>query len=415
VTDQPTSPQPTTPFRAAAYRGYRSFDYLQVGVDLPDIALAPSFGRVPVAELGLDDEQFARVVRLIDENIVISLHDHPQNFPADMDDLRAYNRTGRQRTSYEGLAHSGMTAVFDNMMDGTGCIVSASGWKWDDVVIDIGMRRADLARQSHVRVAYELSDIHRAHAEGGLALVLCMEAATPIENEVDRIDVLYGFGIRQMGIAYSESNTLGGGLKESGDGGLTTFGRRAVERMNRIGIAIDVSHSGDRTCLDTIEVSTAPIHITHAGARRVWPTSRMKPDEVLTACAQRGGLLGIEAAPHTTISPTHPLHSLDSVMDHFEYCVDLMGIEHVTFGPDTLYGDHVGLHRELSKNPGQLGSSIIAPFDPVPYVTGLENPTENFLSIVGWLVRHGYSDADIVGVIGGNTLRVLGDIWHTPV
>src|SRR5262249_25637446 len=160
-----------------------------------------------------------------------------------------------------------------------------------------------------------------------------LEAATPIENELDRIDILYGFGVRQMGIAYSEANGLGSGLKEAHDGGLTVFGRRAVRRMNKLGIAIDVSHSGDRTCLDTFEHSEKPVVITHAGARGVWPTSRMKPDEVLKACAQSGGVLGLEAAPHTTLSPDHREHSLESVMDHFTYCVELMGIEHVAFGP----------------------------------------------------------------------------------
>lgn len=242
--------------------------------------------------------------------------------------------------------------------------------------------------------------------------MLSLEAATPIENQIDRIDILYGLGIRQMGIAYSETNTLGGGLKETRDGGLTVFGRRAVERMNRLGIAIDISHSGDRTCLDTIEHSAAPVLITHAGARSVWPTSRMKPDEVLVECARRGGVIGIEAAPHTTISTAHPHHNIESVMDHFTYCVELVGIEHVTFGPDTLYGDHVALHRELAKVPGFSDPPLVAPFEPVPYVAGLENPTENFFNIVGWLVKHGYSDAEIQAVIGGNVLRVLEQIWR---
>lgn len=396
------------------YRGYRAFSWLRPGIDLPDIELAPSFGRVPAFDLGLDDAQSQRVRRLLSESVVISLHDHPQNFPADMADLTAYNRTGRQHTSYEGLAASGMTAVFDNLMDGTGCVTSHEGWTWDDTIYDLGHRRADLARQDWARVVERLSDITDIHEHGGLGIVLCLEAATPIEHEVDRIDILYGLGIRQLGIAYSQSNSLGSGLKEARDGGLTVFGHRAVERMNTLGIAIDISHSGDRTSLDTIEASTAPVLITHAGARAVWPTSRMKPDDVLRACAEKGGLIGIEAAPHTTMSDAHPRHCLDSFMDHFEYCAELMGLEHVTFGPDTLYGDHVGLHRELASRPGHAGAAVTVPFDPVEYVEGLENPTENFTSIVGWLVRHGYSDADITAVIGGNTMRVLGQIWFDP-
>src|SRR3546814_12491513 len=85
----------------------------------------------------------------------------------------------------------------------------------------------------------------------------------------------------------------------------------------------------------------------------------MKTDETIIECARRGGVIGIEAAPHTTLSPQHPKHSLESVMDHFQYCVDLVGIEHVSFGPDTLFGDHVGLHHafaqqlSLRQAPGQ--------------------------------------------------------------
>jgi membrane dipeptidase len=273
------------------------------------------------------------------------------------------------------------------------------------------MRLCDLAHQDDVVVARGLADIEAAHREGRLALVLGLEAATPIENELDRIDILYGLGVRQMGIAYSEANALGSGLKERGDGGLTAFGERAVERMNKLGMAIDVSHSGDRTSLDVIEASTRPVLITHAGSRSVWDSRRMKPDEVIVACAERGGVIGLEAAPHTTLSEAHPAHSLESVMDHFTHCVELVGIDHVAFGPDTLFGDHVGLHRAFATqlSVGELRGR--QQFEEVDYVDGLENPGECFHNITGWLVRHGYSDDDIGKVLGGNALRALGEIW----
>jgi membrane dipeptidase len=154
-----------------------------------------------------------------------------------------------------------------------------------------------------------------------------------------------------------------------------------------------------------------PIFITHAGARAVWDTVRMKPDAVLKACAERGGVIGIEAAPHTTISPTHPRHSLESVMDHFAYCVDLMGIDHVAFGPDTLFGDHVGLHQVFATEVSYDVVQSDTPYEKVDYVDGLENPGECFTNIVGWLVSHDYSDDEIRAVIGGNVLRVLEEVW----
>jgi len=344
--------------------------------------------------------------------MVISLHEHPVMFPADITETRSYHRTARVHTGYAGLAASGMNVVFDNLMDGTACVTSNAGWKWDDVVYDIGMRLSDVAHQDYVTVATRLEDLLSAQERGQLALVLALEASTPIENELDRIDMLYGFGVRQMGIAYSEANTLGSGLKERSDGGLTRFGEKAVARMNALGMAIDVSHSGDRTSMETITTSTVPVFITHAGARTVWPTPRMKPDDVLSACAERGGVLGLEAAPHTTLSEQHPAHSLESVMDHFVYCVDLLGIEHVAFGPDTLFGDHVGLHHEFVTNLGVHEVNDTTPdFEEVPYVAGLENPVENFSNIIGWLVAHDYSDDEIRAVVGGNIMRALKQVW----
>jgi membrane dipeptidase len=388
---------------------YRSYGYLTPGVDYPAFALAPEFGRVPPYTGGLNAAEEARAARLLRDNIVISLHDHPVRFPDDMRQTPDYYRTGRAHTAFAGLLASGMTVVFDNMMDGTACVTGNAPWRWLDIITDLGMRQADVAHQSEVIVIRTLTDIKHAHRTGKVGLLFGLEAATPIENEIDRLDVLYGLGLRQIGIAYSDANALGSGLNETTDGGLTDFGRRAVARMNKLGLAIDISHSSDRTGLDVCAVSECPVFMTHAGARAVWDTPRMKPDDVLRAVAETGGVIGMSAAPHTTLSPAHPRHDILSVMDHFRYCLDLVGIEHVAFGPDTLYGDHVGLHTVFGHllKVGTQGP----PFEKVEYVDGLENPTENFGNICGWLVREGFSDNEIAAVLGGNILRALGRIW----
>ena len=204
-----------------------------------------------------------------------------------------------------------------------------------------------------------------------------------------------------MGVAYSEGNAVGAGLREPRDGGLTQFGRQVVRRMNKLGIAIDVSHSGDQTSLDTIEVSDRPIFITHAGARALWNTKRLKPDDVIKACAAKGGVIGIEAAPHTTLTERHPHHNIESFMEHFEYVANLAGIDHVAFGPDTLFGDHVGLHHVFASQLSIESSHAGPQIEEVGYVEGLENPSECFWNITRWLVTHGYSDDDIAKVIGG--------------
>lgn len=388
---------------------YESYGYLTPG-ELPVFELSPEFSRVkpydsPVSELERD-----RAERLLRENVVVSLHDHPVRFPDDMHQTPEYNRTGRQHTAFAGLMASGMTVVFDNMMDGTACVTGNAPWRWLDIVTDLGMRQADVAHQDDVVVIRTLNDIESAKRDGKVGLVFGLEAATPIENELDRLDVLFGLGLRQIGIAYSDANALGSGLSEKVDAGLTNFGRRAVHRMNQVGLAIDISHSSDRTGLEVCEESEQPVFMTHAGARAIWETSRMKSDDVLRAVAETGGVIGMSAAPHTTLSHEHPRHSILSVMDHFLYCVDLVGIEHVAFGPDTLYGDHVQLHSVFGHllRVADMGGPT---FEKVDYVDGLENPTENFTNIAEWLVQRGFSDADIVAVLGANIVRALEGIW----
>jgi membrane dipeptidase len=140
----------------------------------------------------------------------------------------------------------------------------------------------------------------------------------------------------------------------------------------------------------------------------------------LTACAAKGGVIGIEAAPHTTLTWNQRSHGLDAYMEHFEYVKELVGIEHVGFGPDSLYGDHVGLHKVYAANlslkeahGGQKGGDggKGMEYQEVTHVEGVENPTEASHNIVRWLVKHGYSDDDIRKVVGGNAIRLLQEVW----
>jgi membrane dipeptidase len=390
---------------------YASFGYLD---DEPAafarFPLAPESSRVPAYDGGFDAATVTRAERLLAQNIVVSLHDHPVRFPADMALTPQYNRTGRQHTAFAGLASSGLTVVFDNMMDGTAYVTGNTPWQWDDVVTDLGMRQADIAHADGVVGVRSLRDIQFAHETGRVGIVFGLEAATPIGNDLDKLDILFGLGLRQIGIAYSDSNGLGAGLNEPADYGLTAFGRRAVKRMNDLGLVIDVSHASDQTGIETAAASRAPVFMTHAGARALWDIPRLKGDDVLRAVADSGGVIGMSAAPHTTISSQHRTHTIASVMDHFHYCADLVGLDHVGFGPDTLYGDHVGLHRTFAALLGHQASA--GPDHPVvEYVDGLENPSEAFHNIAAWLVRDGLSDEEIMKVLGGNALRALADIW----
>ena len=397
--------------KKATYDGYRSFQYLEPGVDYREFKLAKEVGRVPAYTHPVTEEQERKVQQLLADHVIVSVHDHATTFPEDISQIFEYVRQGREWTGYEGLSISGIDVLFENFMDGTALITSSAGWKWTDVIHDIGIRYSDVAHQEMVYFAQTIDDLYRAKPEGKIAFVGVLESATPVENELDRVDILYGLGIRSMGITYSEANGLGCGLKEARDGGLTQFGRAVVKRMNTLGMTIDTSHCGDQTALDSIEASEKPTLISHVGARALWNTNRMKPDDVLKACAEKGGVIGIESAPHTTLTAKNPLHCLDSYMEHFEYVAELCGIDHVAFGPDTLFGDHVGLHHAFASQLSIASAHAGVAYDEVEYVKGLENPGEVMPNVARWLVSHGYSDEDIAKVMGQNVLRVLEETW----
>ena len=331
------------------YRPYEAYQYLEPGKDFKIIDWA-DWDWAGRNAIELNEEEEARCGELLAKYPYISLHDHPDFTTRDM---------------------STCEPLFDAMR------------------------------------------IFAAKKAGKIAMVFVVEGAAPIENEVDRIDILYGLGVRQLGVTYSESNALGNGCKEVNDGGLTMFGKQCVERMNKVGMLIDVSHCGPKTAYDAVTYSKKPIIASHIGAKGVWNTKRMASDEMIQAIAQKGGVIGIEAAPHTTMSKTNMTHDLDSFMEHFEYVKNMVGIDHVGFGVDCLYGDHVGVHHAFAQALSIASTSKVGvgEYQEVPFVRYLENPTESSWNIVRWLVKHEYSDEDIAKVIGGNAIRVLREVW----
>lgn len=396
------------------YTPYEAYQYLTPGCDFKAIDWA-DWDWAGRYVLPLDTAQETRVAGLIEKYPCISLHEHPDFTTRDMsscEPLFDAMRTGRDRCGYKALAYSHLDCIFDNMMDGTNIISSPEGWKWIDIVHDLGMRLCDIAHQDFLLHCKTVDDIFAAKKAGKIACVFVIEGAAPIENEIDRIDILYGLGVRQLGITYSESNALGSGLKENNDGGLTMFGKKCVERMNKVGMLIDVSHCGPQTAYDAVTYSKKPVIASHVGAKGVWNTKRMADDKLIRAIAAGGGVVGIEAAPHTTMSKTHMTHDIDSFMEHFEYVKELVGIDHVGFGVDGMYGDHVGLHHAFAAAlaTGETAKTAVE-YNEVPFVKYLENPTEASWNIPRWLVKHGYTDEEIGKVLGGNAIRVLREVW----
>ena len=406
--------------RKKDYRGYKAYQFLTPGIDYKAFRLREAIKRDWIHTVALSKAEEERVEEILEKNVVIDLHEHPTLMVDDVSQCIEMWREGREFMAYEALSQSPLDAVFDNLMDGSAQITSKQGWKWTDIIHDLGQRLCDINHQDYVIHCKRVEDIIGAHRRGKLAWVAVLESSSSIENEVDRIDMLYGLGIRSMGLTYSESNMLGSGLNEMKDGGLTDFGYDCVVRMNKLGMLIDVSHTGDQTALDTIEWSKEPIIISHAGARALLPIKRLFNDEALQALAERDGVIGIEAAPGYTATKDDPIPSIDTYMTHLEYCVELMGVDHVGCGPDTLYGDHVGFYRledDRLKTAGlghysKPGATGEPPVDQLPdYVRGMENPTEAMSNVARWLVKNGYSDKEIAKIIGGNALRLLKAVW----
>ncbi|PSQ19155.1 peptidase M19 [Halobacteriales archaeon QS_8_69_26] len=384
---------------ADRWDGYSAFDYLDPE-DYRTFDLAGKHAGEPY-EVPLDGAEEDRAERLARESTVVSLHEHAFRFPADVEETPEYVREGRTHTAYEHLAESPLDAVFDMHLDGLSGIHTKEGWKFEEMVHDVGMRGCDLAHSEFAFQAGSVEDIREAAEGDRLALVPAIESSMPIENELDRIEVLYGVGVRSMGITYIESNALGtgGGDDFGSDGGLTRFGAAAVERMNDVGMAVSVSHASEQTTLDACEVSDAPVLDTHTRPRMA-DEDRGASDETLQAVADTGGVVGIVA------SSTIP--DVETYMEHFEYVRDLVGIDHVAFGPDVLYGDHRGLLQWLG---AKYGLDIPEGIGGRRYVKGLENPTEAWHNIPRWLVKEGYTDDEIAKLLGGNVLRVLDEVW----
>lgn len=368
---------------------------------VPATPLAADVDRLPAEGPVLSDAQRLRVDALLGGGPVISLHDHPVRLPDPLTELSwaRHRAAGRDHLGYAGLARSGLTTVFASALSG---LELPALLRW------LTLLDADLAHTEQARLGRRAADLVSAGAGRPLTVALALEDLTPVGDDLAGIEVLYGAGVRSAGLTYNAANALGCGLAEPTDTGLTAAGRAAVELMNSIGMLVDLAHVGDRTSLDAAEHSRRPVVITHAGARSVWDSARMKPDDVLRAVAATGGVVGIEAAPNSTRVSGRAEHDLDAVMRHVEFCAELLGVDHVALGPDTFFGDHIGMYAAT-------GSSPMPPPPGEPpatsrYVAGVENPGEAHRHAAGWLVAHGWTDPDIRAVLGGNVVRVVEEV-----
>lgn len=250
-------------------------------------------------------------------------------------------------------------------------------------------------------------DLLRAKESGRVGILMGIQNADHFRRP-DDVDFFFGLGQRISQLTYNSRNRIGNGATERTDDGLSHFGVSIVERMNQVGMAVDVSHCGDRTTLDAFEVSTRPVLITHSNCRALVPGHpRCKTDEAIRAMARSGGVMGITGV-RMFVSLEEPT-TVEHVIDHFEHVARLVGVEHVGVGSDMdLYGyDALAESMRASIRAGYDESYAFR--DRID-IEGLDHPQRMF-DLTEGLVRRGFSDPDIEGILGGNFIRVLREIW----
>ncbi len=343
----------------------------------------------------LDSAQELRFQRLMDDLVLIDVHQHPMVLPAEATEMPEYFRQNVYEWGFEAVQAGGWTTVATaNLLSCLGKEPDASFSRFEDLLDEVGMMLADVAKQcgSIARID-RTQDILDARQQNRVGFMPTLEHLS-IGNALHRVDVLYGIGIRLSGLTYMRKSSIGDGQYERTDCGLSEFGVEVVKRMNDIGMAIDLSHAGSRTALETIELSQVPVVFSHNAAASIRPTRRSRSDQELEACAARGGLCCVTAVPNSLSDD--PRQDINCVLDHYDYFVKLVGIDQVGIGTDTQIGDHVGFHRVLlGRNaPDQL---------PAPYLDGLESPADGF-NIIRGLIARGYDDTSIRKIAGQNAL-----------
>ena len=259
------------------------------------------------------------------------------------------------------------------------------------------------------------SDLARAKAEKKIGIMPGFQDTAFLEENIERIPMFRQLGVRIMQLTYNNRSIFGDGCLEPGNAGLSKAGVAAVKKMNEIGVAVDLSHSGYRTTSEGITQSTKPVLITHSGCAAVYAHPRNKPDEILKALADRGGYFGVYLMPYVVASPTVPTR--EHVLDHLVHAINVCGADHVGIGSDgaiqkTVLTDQqkAAFDKDIARRK-QLG--IGAPGeDRYPYVPDLNGP-DHMEVIASELSKRGQPSGTIEKVMGANFARVIGDIWGT--
>src|SRR5687768_1926872 len=262
------------------------------------------------------------------------------------------------------------------------------------------------AEQYFMRID-SIADFARAKASRKIGLLAGLQNSEHFRNPRD-VDFFFAIGQRISQLTYNSRNLIGNGSTERRDEGISDFGVAMIGRMNRTGMAIDVSHCGDRTTLDAFELSKRPVLITHSNARALaLGHPRCKPDEAILAVGKAGSVMGITAV-RMFVKNDEPT-TIEHALDHFDHVKKLIGPEHLGVGSDIDLDGYDDMPPELNKQlrAGYKGSYG---FREKIDIEGIDHPKRMF-DLTEGMIRRKYSDAEIEGVLGGNFIRALSEIW----
>ncbi len=281
----------------------------------------------------------------------------------------------------------------------------------EDVLLDYAMHNSFIAtnHQYFTRID-SVQSIESIMGSGKIGIMLGSENSDHFHTLED-VDQFYALGQRISQLTYNSQNRLGSGATDRVDGGLSDYGAAVIERMNAIGMLVDVSHCGEATTLDGIDSSTNPVIISHATCRALVPKQpRTKTDEAIKLMAKKGGIMGI-AFLRVFVRDREPT-TVEHALDHIDHVVKLVGIEHVAVGSDIDLDGYDDLPRAMvEKSKANLKPGTYQ-FRDKDDVDGLNHPRRMF-DLAEGLIRRDYSDDNIRLILGGNVKRVLTQVW-TP-
>lgn len=276
----------------------------------------------------------------------------------------------------------------------------------DDALSFLAAQQGFAGRQPELfKLVDTAADLDRAKADGRIAMIMGFQNA-PFDT-VEDVAFFYGLGLRCAQLTYNSQNRIGSGSTDRADGGVSSFGARIVEAMNQAGMLVDVSHSGDRTTLDAVDISTRAIAFTHSNCRALANHPRNKTDAAIRALAAKGGVMGITGV-RMFIRESDPTN-VGHMVDHIEHVARLVGIEHVGIGSDADlngYDDMPADQYEQLKAGYDRSYAFRERID----IDGFDHPRKIY-DLTEELIRRGHTDAHIALVLGGNFRRLLGATW----